>query len=225
MMAAISERIPMAIASQRLLSPPRRKTPYKEGAGLLKDPNILYGRSIRGEVMKMNMVTTNSGSITIEGKILKAESRSLKSGRFLYTFDVTDFSSSLTCKLFTDEEELKLLSEKLVKGQYVRLSGEAQYDMYSKELVVLARDVLPIDVKTESRMDNAPVKRVELHLHTQMSQLDAVCPTADIINRAASWGHQAVAITDHGVAQAFPDAQNTVHKLKRRTRILKLYMA
>lgn len=224
MMAAISESNSDGYSKPKTTQPsPEGKTPYKRrGRSVKKDPNILYGRSIRGEVMKMNMVTTNSGSITIEGKILKAESRSLKSGRFLYTFDVTDFSSSLTCKLFTDEEELKLLSEKLVKGQYVRLSGEAQYDMYSKELVVLARDVLPIDVKTESRMDNAPVKRVELHLHTQMSQLDAVCPTADIINRAASWGHKAVAITDHGVAQAFPDAQNTVHKLKKKDRDIKV---
>ena len=224
MMAAISESNANNYNKPKAVAPsPDNKMAYKRRAKAnKKDPNIFYGRCIKGQVMKMNLVNTNSGTITIEGKILKAEPKSLKSGRFLYTFDITDLSSSLTCKLFTDEEELVLISEKLVKGQYIRLSGEAQYDMYSKELVVLVRDILLIDVKTESRMDNAPVKRVELHLHTQMSQLDAVCPTTDIINRAAKWGHNAVAITDHGIVQAFPDAQNTVHSLKKKNKDIKV---
>ncbi len=181
-----------------------------------KDPNLIYGRGIKGSVIKMSQVDTNSGMVTIQGQILKAEKRSLKSGRILYTFDITDFTSSLTCKLFTNEEELKLISEKLTKGQYVRLSGEAQYDMYAKELVILARDILLVEVETTMRMDNAPVKRVELHLHTQMSQLDAISPAKELIKRAAKWGHKAVAITDHGVVQAFPEAQDAVNELKKK---------
>ena len=111
---------------------------------------------------------------------------------------------------------MKLISEKLTKGQYVRLSGEAQYDMYAKELVILARDILLVEVETTMRMDNAPVKRVELHLHTQMSQLDAISPAKELIKRAAKWGHKAVAITDHGVVQAFPEAQDAVNELKKK---------
>ena len=164
----------------------------------------------------MNQVDTNSGMVTIQGQILKTDQRPLKTGRILYTFDITDFSSSLTCKLFTDGEELKVISEKLVKGQYVCLSGEAQYDMYSKELVILARDILLVEVENVIRMDNAPVKRVELHLHTQMSQLDAISPVKELINRAAKWGHKAVAITDHGVVQAYPEAQDTVNNIKKK---------
>lgn len=212
-----SEYIPQAPADNPGIKYRQRKAKTAD-----KDPNLIYGRGIKGQVVKMQHVDTNSGMITIQGRILKTDHRVLKSGRILFIFDITDFSSSLTCKLFTDEEELKTISEKLVKGQYVRLSGEAQYDMYAKEMVVLARDILLVEVEIESRMDNAPVKRVELHLHTQMSQLDAISATGDIINRAAKWGHKAVAITDHGVVQAFPEAQNTLHKLKKKNQNIKI---
>lgn len=181
-----------------------------------KDPNLIFGSGIKGEVIKLNQVDINSGMVTIEGQILKTEKKELKSGRTLFTFDITDFTYSVTCKLFPREEELEIINEKLVKGQYIRLSGEAQYDMFAKELVINARDILLIDAKTEVRTDNAPVKRVELHLHTQMSQLDAVSSAKDIIKRAAEWGHTAIAITDHGVVQAYPEAQDTVRELKKK---------
>lgn len=181
-----------------------------------QDPNLLYGRGIKGHAVKMIQVDTNSGTVVIEGQILKTDKRVLKSGRTLVTFDITDLSSSLTCKFFPNDDELKIISEKLVKDQHIRLSGEAQYDMYAKELIVLARDILLVTVKKENRADNAPVKRVELHLHTQMSQLDAISCTKDLIKRAAKWGHTAVAITDHGVVQAYPEAQDTASDLKKK---------
>ncbi len=181
-----------------------------------QDPNLIYGRGIKGQVIKMNHVDTNSGQVVIEGQVLKSDQRVLKSGRTLVTFDITDFSSSLTCKLFPNEDDLPVITEKLVKGQHIRINGEAQYDMYAKELVVLARDILLITVEKEARCDNAPVKRVELHLHTQMSQLDAISPTKDMIKRAAKWGHKAVAITDHGVVQAYPEAQDIAKDLKKK---------
>ena len=204
---------------------PYKPAPYKGDNGSSKyrsqkkekDPNLIFGRGIRGQVMKMDQVDVNSGFVAIEGQILKTDQRQLKSGRTLVMFDITDYSSSLTCKLFPREEELPVIAEKIVKGQNIRLDGEAQYDMFSKELVVLARDILLIESKTEKkRTDNAPVKRVELHLHTQMSQLDAITSAKDLISRAAGWGHTAVAITDHGVVQAYPEAQNTVGDLKKK---------
>lgn len=180
------------------------------------DPNLIFGRGIKGPVIKMSQVDINSGMVTIEGQILKTEQRELKSGRILVTFDITDSTSSVTCKLFPREDELEVIKEKLVKGQNIRLSGEAQYDMFAKELVILVRDMLLVTVQKEGRTDNAPVKRVELHLHTQMSQLDAVSSTKELIKRAAKWGHKAVAITDHGVVQAYPEAQDTVNDLKKK---------
>ncbi len=181
-----------------------------------EDLNLIFGRGVKGQVIKMDQVDTNSGMVTVEGQVLKTDQRELKSGRTLFTFDITDFTSSLTCKLFPKEEELGVLKEKLVKGQNIRLSGEAQYDMFAKELVVLARDILLVPVKREIRTDKAPVKRVELHLHTQMSQLDAISGAKDLIKRAANWGHSSVAITDHGVVQAYPDAQDTAYTLKKK---------
>lgn len=187
-----------------------------------QDPNLIFGREIKGRVIKMDQVDTNSGLVTIEGEILKTDKRGLRSGRTLFSFDITDYTSSVTCKLFPRDDELEGITGKLVKGQAVRLSGEAQYDMYAKELVILARDILLIPVKKEKRADNAPVKRVELHLHTQMSQLDAINSAGDLIGRAAEWGHTAVAITDHGVVQAYPEAQNTVKDLKKKNKDIKI---
>jgi DNA polymerase-3 subunit alpha (Gram-positive type) len=222
MMSSISEATARRAQEnpQNIPEPPRERPDVKywsrKSKPENKDPNLIYGRGIKGSVINMSQVDTNSGMVTIQGQIFKTEQRPLKTGKILYIFDITDFTSSLTCKLFTDEEELKLLSQKLVKGQYVRLSGEAQYDMYAKELVVLARDVLLVEVEKTTRMDNAPVKRVELHLHTQMSSLDAISPAKDLINRAAKWGHKAIAITDHGVVQAYPEAQDAVNGLKKK---------
>jgi len=191
----------------------------KSGASREKgpaDPNLIFGRSIKGPVMKMSQVDINSGMVTIEGTILKTDLRELKTGRTLFSFDITDYTSSVTCKLFPKEEELETIKEKLVKGQTIRLSGEAQYDMFVKELVILTRDILLVSVQQETRTDKAPVKRVELHLHTQMSQLDAVSSAKDLIKRAAKWGHTAIAITDHGVVQAYPEAQDTANDLKKK---------
>ena len=94
-------------------------------------------------------------------------------------------------------------AERLKPGINVRVRGEAQYDRFSKELVIMASDILQVSV--EVRKDNSEEKRVELHAHTQMSQMDAVIPPAELIKRAAQWGHEAIAVTDHGVVQAFPD--------------------
>lgn len=200
---------------------------YKKSAKTEEDksPNVILGRSVKGQPIRMVDVDANSGPVCLAGKVLKAEKRELKSGRMLITFDITDLTYSLTCKLFPREEELDALNEKLVAGQHIKLNGEAQYDMYSKEVSVLARDIELMTVTVEKRTDNAPVKRVELHLHTQMSQLDAVSSTKDLIRRAAAWGHTAVAITDHGVVQAYPDAQDVSEELlkKKNTDIKILY--
>ena len=180
------------------------------------NPRLIYGRGVRGNTVRMVNVDTNSGLVVVEGQVLKVEEKELKSGRILITFDVTDFSSSITIKLFPREDDLPVVREKLVKGKHLKVNGEAQYDMYAKELVMLARDIELIEVELKTRTDDAPVKRVELHLHSQMSQLDAITPVKDLINRAAKWGHKAVALTDHGVVQGFPEAQDVSEGLKKK---------
>lgn len=187
-----------------------------------KNQELIFGRKIRGPVIKMNQIDSNSGMVTIEGQVLKTDQKLLKSGRTLFIFDITDFTYSFTCKLFPKDEELDLIRENIKKGQYLRLSGEVQYDMFAKELVILARDILSVNKVTDTRTDNYPEKRVELHMHTRMSQLDAVCPVKEIIHRAAEWGHKAVAITDHGVVQAFPEAQDAVKSLKKQNKEIKV---
>jgi len=193
---------------------------YKKGAKQQEtNPNVIYGRSIKGATTRMVDVDTNSGNVVIVGKILKTDKRELRNGRTLITFDMTDLTSSLTCKCFPQDGDLPVLTEKLVPGQHIKVHGEAQYDMFAKEIAIMARDIELIQVEMVTRTDDAPEKRVELHLHTQMSQLDAISSTKDLIKRAAKWGHRAVAITDHGVVQAYPEAQETAAELMKKQQI------
>ncbi|MDR0405421.1 MAG: PolC-type DNA polymerase III, partial [Clostridiales bacterium] len=125
--------------------------------------------------------------------------------KYIVSFDVTDFEGSITCKLFgLEKRDYKRLEERLTKGVNVAVKGLAQFDKYAKEVLIMADDINSI--KKETRTDDAEEKRVELHLHTKMSFMDAMADVKDVVKRAAAWGHKAVAITDHGVVQAFPDS-------------------
>ena len=152
----------------------------------------------------MSEVTQDSGRVVISGEVFRTEERELKSGKILYIFDITDYTSSITVKIFLQKDKLEDIKSSIKEGACLKVRGEAQYDKFSKELTVLASDI--INIPKEEKCDNAKEKRVELHLHTQMSALDAVISAKDIIQRAAKWGHKAIAITDHGVVQAYPDA-------------------
>jgi DNA polymerase-3 subunit alpha (Gram-positive type) len=201
----------------------RKESVKKTGAGGKGgSENLVCGRPIKGEPMRMADVYTDSGSVVISGKIIKNDIRELKSGRTLFTFDITDRTWSITCKVFPPADELERFRTMLAVGRHVRVNGTTEHDDYARELAVRARDIECIEVEESRRMDNAPVKRVELHLHTQMSQLDAACPIKDVIRRAAEWGHKAIAITDHGVVQAYPDAQDTAEKLKKENKEIKI---
>ncbi|HHV29605.1 PolC-type DNA polymerase III [Acetivibrio mesophilus] len=173
---------------------------------------VILGKSFNDSVMIMSEVTQDSGRIAIRGEIISTETRELKSGKLLYIFDVTDLTSSITVKIFLDKDKSGSVIERLKEKTNVKIRGEAQYDKFSKELTVIASDI--VQVSTESRSDNADEKRVELHLHTQMSAMDGVTSVKELIKRAAQWGHKAIAITDHGVVQAYPDACDTAKKNK-----------
>ena len=125
-------------------------------------------------------------------------------------FSVFDGTNTINCKAFVAKEKVDGVTKRLKKVKKVKVIGNAQFDPYAKEVNLLCNCVLEVpEEKANERMDNAPVKRVELHMHTQMSTMDGITPAKDLIKRAMKWGMKSIAITDHGSVQAFPDA----HKL------------
>ena len=123
------------------------------------------------------------------------------------SFDLYDGTSTLTCKAFLEKGKAKKIIKRMGSVKGVKIEGNAQMDSFSGELTVMANTIVEsTGVKKEVRQDNAEVKRVELHMHTKMSQMDAVTSATDLIKRAMKWGMKSIAITDHGVAQAFPEA-------------------
>ena len=174
-----------------------------------KDENpVVFGKEIKsGNFDKISRINETSGNVLLQGELFKKDidARETRNGKYIVTFDITDYEGSITCKLFGIEKKDYLrLFERLKKGVNVAVRGEAQYDKYAREVLVLAKDINIVSKKT--RCDNAPKKRVELHLHTKMSFMDAMSDVTEIVKKAQEWGHKAIAITDHGVVQAFPDS-------------------
>lgn len=171
---------------------------------------VELGHPIDDAPTPLKQVQDEMRRVTVEGRIFSVETRDLASGRTLFTFNVTDNSDSISCKTFAKgDKQLEVL--KLLKdGMHLRVRGTVQFDTFAKELVLMIQDL--VEVPKPSRKDNAPQKRVELHLHTPMSSLDGVAPVKDLVGQAAKWGHTAIAITDHGVVQSFPEAYAVAKK-------------
>lgn len=187
-----------------------KKTRKKEAGSEEGIIDIILGKNFNGSIMKLSEVTQDSGNIAVAGDISNVAFKEIRGGRYLCSFDITDYTSSVTVKFFLLKDDLELRKEQIKDGICLKLRGEAQYDKYSRDLAVLAADI--VEIEKEQKKDTAEVKRVELHLHTQMSSMDAVTPVAELVKRAAGWGHKAIAITDHGVAQAYPDACSAAKK-------------
>ncbi|NLN65255.1 MAG: PolC-type DNA polymerase III [Clostridiaceae bacterium] len=184
--------------------------PYKTKRKASSDLNLICGRAFDEQPIPMQEVSINSGRIAIKGRVIRVETKLTKSGKTLFDFDVTDLTHSISVKYFADDKTLPVMEENVKVGQWLVVYGEAQFDTFSKDLSIRARSIRKTSV--DEKMDNAPEKRVELHLHTQMSQMDALTPAKDLVQRAAKWGHPAVAITDHGVVQAYPEAYFAAQK-------------
>ncbi len=187
---------------------PAGKRYRKKSSGC--EPGALMGRFITEPPVAIENVIEEDKSIVVEGCVLKLDIRRLKSGRSLISFDISDYTDSINVKLFEDEKDEDRIYSALKQGMWVKVRGPAQQDRYSQELTVMARDINIVE--PAARLDNAPEKRVELHLHTKMSAMDGVTGVREVISQAARWGHPAVAITDHGVVQAFPDAYEAARK-------------
>ena len=174
----------------------------------------IYGRgqTLRTNIIKVIDISPEDDMAAISGEILPGtiEEKELKSGKFLVSFNVYDGSSTISCKIFLKPEEKKKVIKRLKSSKGVKLEGKSGISNFTHEMEILANTVIETEgIKKQVRQDLAEVKRVELHMHTQMSQMDAMTSATDLIKRAMKWGWKSIAITDHGVVQAFPEA----HKL------------
>jgi DNA polymerase-3 subunit alpha (Gram-positive type) len=164
------------------------------------------------EIRPLDQIVDEERRVVVQGYVFDAEAKELKSGRTLLTLKITDYTNSILVKMFSRDKEDAQLMQRVKKGMWVKVRGSVQNDTFVRDLVLIANDIN--EVKPQERQDTAPEneKRVELHLHTPMSQMDAVTPVSKLIEQAKKWGHPAIAITDHAVVQSFPEAYSAGKK-------------
>ena len=171
------------------------------------DPDVFYGRDCEGELVKISTLVDGIGEVCIHGQLIKMEEMVLRNGKTLFICNITDFEDTIAFKIFASEDDVPVYKDELKEGSFYRLKGVPLYDTFSKELnIASVRGIKHIPDFRVPRVDTSLEKRVELHMHTVMSEMDSVVDIEKIVKRANDWGHPAIAITDHGVAQAFPIA-------------------
>ncbi|MBR2121771.1 MAG: PolC-type DNA polymerase III [Lachnospiraceae bacterium] len=184
------------------------------------DPDLIYGRAFTGDAAGIADIVGEIGEIIIHGQVMNTELRDIRGDKSILKFSVTDFEDSISCKLFLKKEEKEEVLTAIQAGAYLKVKGVPSYDSFDKEIVMShVNGIMKIPPFIQTRQDEAEEKRVELHCHTKMSDLDGVSECKDIVRRAYEWGMPAIAITDHGNVQAFPDA------LHERDRLLSAYNA
>lgn len=183
-----------------------------------KKSPIVMGKEIRGNTVSINTLSAESGRVIVIGEVFFMENRETRNGFIAVNFDITDGTSSVTVKKIFTKEEYAPFSEKVKVGSFLRIRGEIMYDKYLRDFALTPYDITMEE--KEERQDLCEEKRVELHLHTKMSAVDGVSDVEDLISAAAKWGHKAIAITDHGVLQAFPEAYLYVKKKKLDIKLL-----
>ncbi len=187
----------------------RRGGDYTKNPKQSDNPDVIYGRDFEEEAMHIEDIIGEMGEVVIRGKILKLDTRDIKNEKTIVMFDVTDFTDTIGIKLFTKTEFVSTITAGLKPGGFIKIKGVATLDKFDHELTIGSiQGIKKITDFTTTRMDTAPHKRVELHCHTKMSDMDGVSEAKDIVKRAYKWGHRAIAITDHGVVQSFTDANH-----------------
>ena len=170
-----------------------------------------FGKNISDEAMEIKDITMDTGEAIIKGEIFQFETRDIKGNRKLISFNMTDTTDSMTVKVFLREGQYEEFEANIREGSYVKVKGDIVYDNYSNHLVLMLKSLNL--AKKKEREDNCEDKRIELHLHTRMSSLDGISSFKELAKRANKWGHSAIAITDHGVVQGFPEAMEIGKKL------------
>ncbi|WP_282034543.1 PolC-type DNA polymerase III [Metabacillus indicus] len=173
---------------------------------------LMIGYAIKNdeEIKQIDTIEDEERRITVQGYVFDAETRELRSGRTLSTFKITDYTNSILVKMFARDKEDAAILQTLKKGMWVKVRGSIQNDTFVRDLVMIANDIN--EIKPEVRQDTSEEKRIELHLHSPMSQMDAVSSVGSLVGQAKKWGHPAIAITDHAVAQSFPEAYSAGKK-------------
>lgn len=196
-------------SSKKEEQPPQEKKQFRREA---KDPNSVIGRGIKEDPIKIKTLIGEDNNVVVEAKVFGTEYfESSKTDFKIITLKITDYSDSIYCKVFVrDDEEYKRLCKELKSGNWYKIRGYTKNDQFAKELVLNARDIIKIDKKEETVKDTAEEKRVELHCHTKMSQMDGVIDEVDLVKQAMKFGMNAVAITDHNGVQGFPHVFNFV---------------
>jgi DNA polymerase-3 subunit alpha (Gram-positive type) len=184
-----------------------------------RDPNIIYGYDVIEDSISISDITEGTSDVVIRGQILSTDSRELKSGKILFMFTITDFTDTISVKLFLPPEKFEILGSQLKSGMFVKLKGKAAMDTFSKEMSIsFVGGIKKISDFRDTRKDNSLKKRIELHCHSKMSDMDGVTDAATLVKRAYAWGHPAIAITDHGVVQAFPEANHAMQDIDKAYR-------
>ena len=183
-----------------------------------------FGYEFEGEAIPLDRMEEGMGPVVVQGQIIELEQRTLTTGNYLYSFVLTDRRDSIRVKVFIKPEEQENLEAFVKKGAYVALKAEPEADRYDHELTLShVSGIRPAEAaEKKERKDQAPLKRVELHAHTQMSEMDAFTHVDEYIERAAEWGHKAVAVTEHGVVQSFPDAFHKWQSLRKKGKDIKI---
>ena len=193
-----------------------KKKDYYRPVKVGDDPNLIYGKNFDDEPIALEQVITEMGEITVHGKIINFDTREIRNEKTIIMFAVTDFTDTIMVKMFARNDQLPEILGELKKGAFVKIKGITTIDKFDGELTIgSVTGIKKIGDFTVSREDLSPIKRVELHCHTKMSDMDGVSEVKDIVKRAHDWGHPAIAITDHGVAQAFPDANHYIETLDK----------
>ena len=232
---AASDSAPAAPAPKKEKAPAKEKYSGKkfEKGGFKKDfprrtrepqeksdnPDVIYGieMSDEEEFTKIEEMVEDFTTVVFRGKITANEQRDIRNEKSIISFNVTDFTDTIKVKFFAPTADAPEYMNKLSPGKFVRVMGVPQEDKFDHELSVTSPKSIMVgkDFRT-SRVDTAPVKRVELHCHTKMSDMDGISEVSDIVKRAYAWGHKAIAVTDHGVVQSFPDANHTWEDLWKK---------
>lgn len=193
-----------------------KKSDWSSGGGYRKksdNPDVLYGRDFNDEFIEIDKIEGEIGEVIVRGKILNKDSRELRSGKTIIIFNITDFTDTITVKVFASEDTVDEINKAVSPGAFIRLCGMTTIDRFDGELTIgSVRGIKKCEDFTGKRMDNSPLKRVELHCHTKMSDMDGVSEVKDIVKRAKAWGMPALAVTDHGCVQSFPDASHALDK-------------
>ncbi len=176
-----------------------------------KDPDVFYGRNCEGEIIPISDIQGELGEVVVYGQIIKLETREIRNNKTIVTFNITDFTDTISGKVFLSNDDLELFLDMFKSGGFYRIKGIVSFDTFANDVTI--GSIVGIKKGSDfrvARTDESLEKRVELHMHTVMSDKDSVVDIAKIIKRAKAWGHKGIAITDHGVVQAFPIANHVL---------------